>query len=218
MVVREQFEKDLTSIKEEVSVMASQVGKAFLEAIDALYNQDLELANRIIENDRWIDKREIDINNSTILTIAKQQPVATDLRQLIIALRITTDLERMADNAKNIAESTIRLGNNHHFTMHPALKEMRTTAVEMIHTAMKAFQQEDISIAGKLSVMDDKLDEQYEQIIHELLTANTEDKGKTQLVLQLSFVARYIERIGDHVTNIGESILFLVKGEPHKLN
>ncbi|WP_174613815.1 phosphate signaling complex protein PhoU [Virgibacillus ihumii] len=218
MVVREQFETDLTSIKEEISVMASKVEKAFLEAIDALYNQDLELANRIIESDRWIDKQEFDINNNAILTIAKQQPVATDLRQLIIALRITTDLERMADNAKNIAESAIRLGESHHFIVHPELKEMRNTTVEMIHTAMNAFQQEDISIAGKLSGMDDKLDEQYEQIIHELLSAHTGGKGKTQHVMQLAFVARYIERIGDHVTNIGESILFLVKGESYKLN
>lgn len=218
MGVREQFETDLKSIKNEISEMADGVEKVFREAIDALYNQDLELANRIIEHDRWIDKQEVAVNNNTILMIARQQPVATDLRQLIIALRITTDLERMADNAKNIAESTIRLGENHYFTVHPTLKEMRDTAVEMMHTGMNAFQQEDISIASKLSVMDDKLDEQYEQIIHEFLTVNAGNMEKTQFNMHLSFVARYIERFGDHITNIGESILFLVRGESYKLN
>ncbi|WP_077326991.1 phosphate signaling complex protein PhoU [Virgibacillus siamensis] len=218
MIARGQFETELNRIKDEISEMAGKVEIAFLEAVDALYNQDLKLANKVLEGDRWIDKQEIDINNNTILTITKQQPVATDLRQLIISLRITTDLERMADHAKNIAESAIQLGESYQFSIHPAFKEMRDLAIEMIHTAMNAFQQEDVSIAGKLSGMDDRLDNQYENVIRELLAITAEDEGKTLSILQQAFVARYIERIGDHITNLGESILFLVKGESYKLN
>ncbi|SDQ49940.1 phosphate signaling complex protein PhoU [Virgibacillus salinus] len=218
MVAREQFETDLSNIKEKIMVLSQTTENALCGAVDALYNQDIELANQVIDRDNEIDEQEHSINDKTILLIAKQQPVATDLRRLIIALRITTDLERMGDNAKNIAKSTIHLGENHRLTIHHEIKQMRDMAVEMVHTAMHAFQYEDISIAGKLSEMDDQVDKLYERIIHELLTETATNSEKIQFVMQMAFSARYIERFADHITNIGESILFLVKGESYKLN
>ncbi|WP_164668604.1 phosphate signaling complex protein PhoU [Virgibacillus doumboii] len=218
MVAREQFETDLEEIKEVIVELAKNTERALLQAIDALFNQDIALANNIIDMDTNIDKQELDINNQTILLIAKQQPVATDLRRLIVALRIATDLERMGDNAKNIAKSTIHLGEDHRLTIHPAIKEMRDLAVEMVHTAIKAFKYEDISIAGKLSEMDDEMDKLYEEIVKEMLMETATNPEKVQYVMQMAFSARYIERFADHITNIGESILFLVKGESYKLN
>lgn len=218
MVAREQFEDDLNTIKEEIMALAKNTEDALCESVDALYNQDIDLANQVINQDEKIDKQELTINDKTILLIAKQQPVATDLRRLVIALKITADLERMGDNAKNIAKSTIHLGENHRLTIHHEIKLMRDMALEMVHTAIRAFEYEDISIAGKLAQMDDEIDKLYERIIHDLLTETATNPEKVQFVMQMAFSARYIERFADHITNIGESILFLVKGESYKLN
>ncbi|GGB29277.1 phosphate signaling complex protein PhoU [Virgibacillus dakarensis] len=218
MAVREQFHNDLQRIKQAIIKLASATEEALCMSVDALFNQDVILANRIISQDKDIDKQEFSINDRVILLIAKQQPVAEDLRRLIIALRITNDLERMGDNAKNIAKAAIHLGEDHRLTIHEKIKNMRDIALEMLHTAMNAFEFEDISIAGKLSEMDDKMDETYEQVIKEMLEETTTNPEKTQYIMQMAFSARYMERFADHITNIGESILFLVKGESYKLN
>lgn len=218
MAGREQFETDLGHIKEDIIALADAAVVALRKAIDALYNQDLSLANNVIDEDKLVDKQEHTINDQTILLIAKQQPVATDLRRLVTALQITADIERMADNAKNIAKSTLHLGEDHRLTIHPRIKKMRDMAINMNTTAMQAFQYEDISIAGKLSDMDDEVDQLYEQIIHDILNETATNPEKIQYVMQMAFSARYIERFADHITNIGESIIYLVKGESYKLN
>ncbi|QKY69462.1 phosphate signaling complex protein PhoU [Lentibacillus sp. CBA3610] len=218
MTGREQFETDLSDIKEDIMALSNASVDALRKAIDALYNQDLNLANSVIDEDKRVDKQEHAINDQTILLIARQQPVATDLRRLVISLQITTDIERMADNAKNIAKSTCHLGQDHRLTIHPRIKEMRDMAINMNETAMRAFQYEDVSIAGKLSAMDDKVDRLYERIVSDLLSETATNPEKIQYVMQMAFSARYIERFSDHITNIGESILYLVKGESYKLN
>ncbi|TRM11450.1 phosphate signaling complex protein PhoU [Lentibacillus cibarius] len=218
MVAREQFETDLNNLKEDIISLSNTSVQALIKAVDALYNQDLALANNVIDEDKAIDKQELSINDQAILLIAKQQPVATDLRRLVIALQITTDIERMADNAKNIAKSTLQLGEDHRLTVHPKIKEMQDMAVEMNNTAMKAFEYEDISIVGKLSNMDDDVDRLYELVIKDILNETATNQEKIQYMMQMAFSARYIERFADHITNIGENILFLVKGETYKLN
>ncbi|WP_010530998.1 phosphate signaling complex protein PhoU [Lentibacillus jeotgali] len=218
MAGREQFEADLNHIKEDIIALSNSAVDALCEAIDALFNQDLDLANNVIDKDDLVDEQEHTINDQTILLIAKQQPVATDLRRLVISLQVTADIERMADNAKNIAKSTIHLGEGHRLTIHPCIKEMRDMAINMNKTAMRAFQYEDISIAGKLSDMDDEVDQLYELIVRDLLSETATNPEKIQYVMQMAFSARYIERFADHITNIGESILYLVKGKSYKLN
>ncbi|MFD1363049.1 phosphate signaling complex protein PhoU [Lentibacillus salinarum] len=218
MAGREQFEEDLNYIKQDILELSDIAVNALRKAADALYNQDKALASEVIDKDRAVDKQEHTIKDQAILLIAKQQPVATDLRRIVISLQITTDIERMADNAKNIAKSTLHLGEDHRLTIHPRIKEMRDMAVSMNKTAMRAFQYEDVSIAGKLSDMDDKVDHLYETIIHDLLNETATNPEKIQYVMQMAFSARYIERFADHITNIGESIIYLVKGESYKLN
>src|SRR5699024_880861 len=218
MVAREQFETDLKNIKEDIMDLSNTAVNDLREAVDALYNQDLTLAKNIIGKDKAVDKQEHAINDQTILLIAKQQPVATDLRSLVMALQTTNDIERMADNDKNIAISTLHLEEDHRLTVHPRIKDMRDMTIDMNKTAMRAFQYDDISIAGKLSKMDDEVDQLYEMIIHDILNETANNPEKIQYVMQMAFSARYIERFADHITNIGESILYLVKGESYKLN
>ena len=218
MHVRGQLDMGLKKIEEEIMELAEYSTKALNLAIDALYNQDMELATDIVTSDKILDEKELQINEETILLIARQQPVATDLRTLITALKISSDLERMGDNAKNIAKASIHLGPDHGLTIHPMLKEMRDIAVKMIDLAEKAYQYKDITLAGKLAELDDQVDEMYGMVVREMLEETAANPQKIQHIMQMAFCARYIERFADHTTNIAESIIYLVKGKTYDLN
>ncbi|MCF3941777.1 phosphate signaling complex protein PhoU [Oceanobacillus alkalisoli] len=214
---REQFQSELEQLKEEVIKMANLSGEALSKAVDSLFNQDIEQAKAILEEDKKIDELETEINEKSVLLIAKQQPVATDLRQIIMSLRVVTDVERMGDNAKNIAKATIHLDKNLS-AIPEGLKQMHEIAMDMLKTSMHAFKYEDITIASKLAKTDDKVDKMYKHIVSELLGETATNPDKIQYIMQVAFCARYLERFADHITNIGESILYLVKGKNYNLN
>lgn len=214
---REQFQGELDQLKEEVLKMANLSGEALSKAIESLYTQDTTLAEQVIEEDKKIDQLDREINEQSVLLIAKQQPVATDLRQIIIALRVVTDIERMGDNAKNIAKAAIQLDKNLS-TIPEGLREMQEITEAMLKSSMLAFKNEDITIAGKLAETDDKVDKMYEQIISELLGETATNPDRIQYIMQVAFCARYLERFADHITNIAESIIYLVKGKNYKFN
>lgn len=214
---REQFQTELDQLKSDIITMANLSGDALTKAVESLYDQSIEQAKEILEEDKKIDDLEADINDKSVLLIAKQQPVATDLRRIIMYLRVVTDIERMGDNAKNIAKATIHLDKNH-TTIPEGLRQMHEITMEMLKTAMHAFKYEDITIATKLAETDDKVDKMYKQIVSELLGETATNPDKIQYVMQVAFCARYLERFADHITNIGESILYLVKGKSTKIN
>lgn len=216
MAVREQFDQELTDVKNNVIQLARLSGKALEQAIDALYSQNTEKAEAIIQHDAKIDRMEMEINEKAVLLIAKQQPVAKDLRRIIMTLRIVTDIERMADNAKNIANSTIQLAQ-YETSVPLSIRYMYEKVTSMLNRAILAFEHEDITLAKQLAVMDDEIDELYHTMISELLGETATNPEKIQYVMQVAFIARYLERFADHITNIGESILYLVKGENYKL-
>lgn len=216
MAVREQFDQELTDVKDNVIQLARLSGKALEQAIDALYSQNTEKAEAIIQHDAKIDRMEMEINEKAVLLIAKQQPVAKDLRRIIMTLRIVTDIERMADNAKNIANSTIQLAQ-YETSVPFSIRNMYEKVTSMLNRAILAFEHEDITLAKQLAVMDDEIDELYHTMISELLGETATNPEKIQYVMQVAFIARYLERFADHITNIGESILYLVKGENYKL-
>ncbi|MHA6250967.1 phosphate signaling complex protein PhoU [Oceanobacillus sp. CAU 1775] len=217
MTTREQFQAELEELKELTIKMANLAGKALNKSIEALFTQNTALAEEVLQEDKAIDQLEADINEKTVLLIAKQQPVATDLRQVIITLRIVTDIERMGDNAKNIAKSAISLGDNMS-TIPEGLKEMNQVTQEMLSSSMQAFNYQDITIAANLASTDDKVDKLYKTIVSELLGETANNPDRIQYIMQVAFCARYIERFADHITNIGESILYLVKGKNYKMN
>ncbi|WP_117169218.1 phosphate signaling complex protein PhoU [Paraliobacillus sediminis] len=218
MVAREQFEIELDKMKQKVIDLAQGAKVQLQDAVHALYQSDTSLAAEVVEADKRLDAIDLDINETAILLIARQQPVASDLRKLIVAIRISTDLERMADNAKNIARSTKHLGENHGLEIHESLADMRDVALRMIDLAIHAYEQEDITIAKNLSEMDDLIDGMYANVLQELLEETATNPQKIQLIMQMAFCGRFIERYGDHLTNIAENIMYLVKGESLDLN
>ncbi|MBM7569661.1 phosphate signaling complex protein PhoU [Aquibacillus albus] len=218
MVAREQFNAELEKIKKMIIDLAHGSKNLLSSSVDALYNSDIELATEVIENDKWLNKLDMQINEGAILLIAKQQPVASDLRRLIVAIRIATDLERMGDNAKNIAKSAIHLGEDHGMSIHHSLRDMLDIAIKMTDLSIKAYDFEDISYVRKLAELDDSVDKMYEDIIKDMLQETSLNSKKIQHIMQMALSARYIERFADHATNVGESIMYLVKGESVDLN
>ncbi|MCG1022379.1 phosphate signaling complex protein PhoU [Sutcliffiella horikoshii] len=218
MVLR-QFHVDLETLRDKIVELGSLAEIAMGKSIDALTNQNVDLALQIIEEDNKADRLDEEINDFAILLIAKQQPVAIDLRRIFVAIKISTDVERIADFAVNIAKSTIRIGK----TSQPLIqieniKKMHSIATEMLSLALKAYYDEDVVLAKKVADMDDQVDELYGQNIRELLQLTKDHPDMIPEITQLSFICRYIERMADHTTNISENILYLVKGRHYELN
>ncbi|ANC77872.1 phosphate signaling complex protein PhoU [Fictibacillus phosphorivorans] len=218
MVVRENFQLQLEEMKQAIVQISKLAEEALELSVEALKNQDLDKALQIIENDNRINVLEDEINDMAILLIAKQAPVASDLRRIIAAIKISSDIERMADFAVNIAKSTIRIGKQELIKPLEELPKMAHHAIAMLTTATKAYVEEDVALAKQLAELDDEVDETYGKIIKELLELMTKNPDHLSQISQLLFVCRYIERTADHATNIAESIIFLVKGKRYGLN
>lgn len=218
MATREQFQLELDLIKEMVVELAQEAEDLLEKSVAGLYTADVELAETVITDDISLDRKEMDINERVIILMARQQPVASDLRKLVTALKISSDLERMGDNAKNIAKSTLHLGKDHGISVHKSIKVMKNRAVEMTSLAVTAYQQEDTAMAKQLADLDDVLDGLYDSVVRDLLEETAANPEAIQHVMQMAYTARYIERFGDHATNIGESLLYQVEGKVYDLN
>ncbi|MEH7546900.1 MULTISPECIES: phosphate signaling complex protein PhoU [Bacillaceae] len=212
------FDSNLKQLKDMLIEMARKSENAIKESIDTLINQDIEKAKEIINNDTIIDELEHEINNKAIILIAKESPVARDLRKIIVALKISSEVERIADNAVNIAKSTLHIGNEKHIKEIVDIPKMMDLALEMLSDSLKAFLTEDVELARKCAEKDDKVDEMYGRLIKELMDYIQKYPSQTNQITQLAFVCRYIERLGDHSTNIAEHVIYLVTGQRFDLN
>lgn len=218
MAVRDQFDTELNRIKDMTIELARGAENLLKRSVEALYTADIDMAEKVLDDDRWLDKKELEINEAVITLIARQQPVASDLRRLIVALKISSDLERMGDNAKNVATSTLYLGKEHGIKIHQSIRKMLDIALQMNDLSIKAYENEDITLAKRLAELDDVLDGLYGSIVRDLLEETAVNPESIQHIMQMAYTARYIERFGDHVTNVGESIMYLVKGKNYDLN
>lgn len=218
MTVREKFQLDLNELQDKLLQLGNLADEALKKSIEALETHDMDLALDIMDNDAVIDDLYEEINDFAILLIAKQAPVAIDLRRIIVAIKIATDIERIGDFGVNVAKSAIRIGKEEHVKPIGQVKEMYNITSEMLKLSLKAFRDEDVAVAKKVADMDDKVDDLYGETIRELLEINQKQPKSTAQITQLSFVCRYLERAADHVTNISESIVYLVKGKHYDLN
>jgi phosphate transport system protein len=198
--------------------MGSLVEKAIAEAVRSLAERDLELAEKVVTGDDLIDGMELDIENRCLRLLALQQPMASDLRVIGTALKIVTDLERMADHASDIAKVTIRLQGQPLIKPLVDIPRMATIAREMTRQSLDAFVQRDVNMALAMIESDHEVDHLYSQIFRELLTYMMEDPRTIQQATYLLFVGMYLERIADHATNLGEWIIYMVTGEKKELN
>ncbi|QIZ68372.1 phosphate signaling complex protein PhoU [Geobacillus subterraneus] len=216
--MRETFADDLRSLHNKLIEMGRLTEVALQQAIEAFQTQNKNLAMAVIDGDGSIDKLEEEVNDFALWLIAKQQPVATDLRRIVAAIKIASDIERIADFAVNIAKACIRIGGQPFVLDIRPLVLMHRLATDMVSTAIAAYDREDASLAAQIADMDHRVDEQYGEMMKSLLEVEKTDKETLAQMNVLALVARYIERTADHATNIAEHLVYLVKGKHYDFN
>lgn len=213
MTVRQIFDQDLEALRRELLLMGDTVKQAIKNAVTALAKQDLEMARTVMDGDDMIDRMQVEIEDRCISLIARQQPVATDLRLLGTGLKITTDLERIGDHAFDIAKIALQIGDEPLIKPLVDIPRMADMAQTMLQNCLQAYLTLDIALAEKVCRDDDMVDQLYHQVFRELLTYMLEDPKTINQATHLVFVARYLERIADHSTNVAEWVIYLVTGE-----
>lgn len=207
------FEKELKGLGSRISQMGGLAENQLSQAIKALENNDFELAQLAIKSDKEIDRLELAIEEEAILIIAKRQPMALDLRRIIVTIRICADLERIGDLAKNIAKRVIAIDGKTPKSLITGFHAMSDMAQQLLKDVLDAFALEDVDKALAVWKKDEDLDALYNSIFRELLTYMMEDPRNISFCTHLLFGAKNIERIGDHATNIAENIYYMVNGE-----
>ncbi|MFO7819575.1 MAG: phosphate signaling complex protein PhoU [Halanaerobacter sp.] len=211
--MRKSFEHQIEDLNEDLLKLGSMVEERIHKAITALKEQDDKLAHEVVDNDDEIDDYQMEIEQECINLTALQQPVAKDLRRINMISKMVTDLERIADLAQNIAEIALNLSAKDYIKPLVDIPEMAETAQEMVHDSLDAFVNSDAEKAREVAQRDSKINKLDEEILHELLTYMMEESQKVEQANSLIFVSRYLERIGDHVTNICEDIVYIITAE-----
>jgi phosphate transport system protein len=204
---------EIEETKQLVLKMAELVRTAVEKAIDSLNKQDVNLAEEIIKGDDAIDQLEVEIERRCIRMIALYQPEAVDLRLIMGMYKVVSDLERIGDEATNIAERSILLAQEPPLKPYVNLTLMANTVKTMIEDAVISFFQRDVELAKKVIERDYTVDELYHQLERELITYVIEDPRNIKRVINLSFVARHLERMADHAENIAEMAIYWSEGE-----
>ena len=207
------FEKELHALKENLLKMGALVEQAIANAIKSLVESDSDLAEKTIHSDSEIDELEIKLEEMAIRLLALRQPMARDLRFIVKGTKIITDLERMGDLAVNICERALELNKEPTLKPYIDLPRMAEKAQFMLKEALDAFVREDTEIALKVCQDDQLIDDLNNQIFRELLTFMLEDPRTISRAIRISFISKYIERIGDHATNIAEDVIYMVKAK-----
>ncbi len=218
MSVRQSYDDELEALRQSLLSMGQFVGEAIRQAVQSLIKQDIELAKQVMVGDDVVDDMEIDIEDKCMVLIATQQPLARDLRIIGAAMKISTDLERMGDHAYDIANVAIRLADKAPLKKFIVIPRMAELAQQMVNDALDAYVRLDTLLAEQVCEADDEVDRLYDHVFRELLTYMLEDPRNISQATQLIFVARYLERIADHATNICEWTIFLETGQRMRKN
>jgi phosphate transport system protein len=216
--LREAFRDNIKELERELIDMGQMVMRALARSVAALKSRDKDEAKKIIGDDRLVNKRRWDIEEKCINLIATQQPVATDLREIIALLNIITDLERMGDHAEGIAKIVLMLGDEPLVKPLIDIPRMADKAVGMIKKSIEAFVGRDAQAARAICDEDDEVDRLYDQVYRELLTFMIEDPTTITRATYLMWAAHNLERTADRVTNICERIVFLATGTMEEIS
>lgn len=210
--MREKYIEQLEDLNEEILNMGSMAEKILDMTITALLNHDIDLACKVIEFEKEIDKKESELDEKCLQLIALQQPLAGDLRRVAAIIKMISDLERIGDLSENIAEIVVRIGKEKFIKPLVDIPKMAEITKEMIKSALDCFVKEDINLAYKVFTMDDIVDNIYKEIYMELLYMISKNSNIINQAIDLLFIGRYLERIADHATNICEYVNYMVTG------
>jgi phosphate transport system protein len=217
-MTRTALDRELRNLQDEMTILGSKVSKALEESVEILRRQDLEAAHRLIDADQEIDERRYALEAEILVTIARQQPMATDLRTLAAMLEIIADLERIGDYAEGIAKITLLLGNEEKMPPMPQIPKMAAKAANMLDRALDAFLRGDVETARAIPREDDEVDALYNEVNQTLLEMTLADPRKMEQANCLVWAAHNLERSADRVTNICERVVFTVTGDMQELD
>lgn len=212
-MIRKTFENEIQQVKDEVLLLGSMVEHAIIASVEALKKRDIKGAEKIIAEDKEINKKRFAIENQLMILIATQQPMAHDLRLLASTMEIISELERMGDYAKGIANINIRMGEETLLKPLIDIPRMAQLGADMLHRSLSAFINEDVETAKSIPVEDDQVDALYNQVYHELMMFVIQDPKSIERANWLLWVAHNLERVADRVTNICERTIFIATGE-----
>ena len=216
-MIRQHFEDDLAELNRAIMKMGLKVEEAINSSVEALGNRDIDLAQKIIEEDDIIDRMEKNLCDQCALIIAREQPVAGDLRHLISGIKIITDLERIGDHAVHIAKGTINMAGEEFIKPLVDIPRMAELSCSMLSRAVGAYVEQDAEAAVSIAKEDNLIDELHHQIVREILTYMLQDSKNIEGGLSLMYISRFLERAGDHVRNICEWVIFDETGEHENL-
>jgi phosphate transport system protein len=206
------YEDQLARLRSSVLEMGGLVEDQITQAVRALIERDEALARATIARDHTVNRLDVEIDNLSLKLLALHQPAARDLRLITTALKITTDLERIGDLAEHTAERAIELAAELPIKPYIDLPRMADLVRDMVHKSLDAFVREDADLALSVCAADDAVDKLHDQLFRELLSFMVEDPRIISRAMRLLFISKYLERVGDHATNIAEMVIFMVKG------
>lgn len=211
------YDDDLKAIARMVTEIGGLAERAVGDSVAALTRLDLALAQRVIAGDKELDRLQHEIEEKAILVIARRQPMANDLREIVCAMRIANDIERVGDLAKNIAKRVVAInGVFPHKQLITGVEHLCEIALQQLKRVLDAYASQDDQAAGSVRQRDDEIDALYTSLFRELLTYMMEDPRNLTFCIHLLFCAKNIERIGDHATNIAESVHYMVTGRSYE--
>jgi phosphate transport system protein len=209
------FDVDLQDLARMVAEMGGLAEKQIADSVDALAKRDGRLAQNVVSLDPTIDALQREIEERSVLTIARRQPMAVDLREIVGALRVSNDLERIGDLAKNIAKRVIALGSEFHpHKVIRGVEHMADLVLTQLKDVLDAYARQDVNKALAVWRGDEEIDAVNNSLFRELLTYMMEDPRNITFCTHLLFCAKNIERMGDHATNIAETVYYIAEGRP----
>lgn len=211
--MRNRFDRQLEQLNNELINMGSLIEEAIEMAITALMKQDIKKARAVVEFDEEIDEKEKEIESLCLKLLLQQQPVARDLRQISAALKMITDMERIGDHAADISEMTILMADKPYIHNIKHLQSMAKETMMMLVKSIEAYVEKNQEKAEKVILNDDVIDNLYDEIKMELIEVIQKDASNGEQATDLLMVAKYLERIGDHATNIAEWVIFSITGK-----
>ncbi|NLZ53623.1 MAG: phosphate signaling complex protein PhoU [Thermoanaerobacteraceae bacterium] len=215
---RQWFDKDLDELNQEILKMGGIIEQQIYDAVESLISKDLDLAEKVIERDDQVDELQQIIEDRSVRLVIRQQPIAKDLRAIFVGIKLVTDLERISDIAVNIAKIARRILKEKYIKPLIDIPRMAKIAQNIVRVALDSYVKRDIKMAESLFDLEEEIDHLYAQIFRELLVIMLENPRTISQATQLLMVARQLERIGDHSTNIGEMVVYLETGKRIKLN
>jgi phosphate transport system protein len=207
------FDEELKYITNRIAAMGGHAERMLDQAVEALVNSDQDLAQKVIKDDSLLDEGQREIDEKAIVVIAKRQPMADDLREIIGAIRISADLERVGDLGKNIAKRVVAVSETRHpVSLFRGLRALTELTQTQLKDVLDAYASRSVDRLGFVRDRDEEIDAMYTSLFRELLTYMMEDPRSITACTHLLFCAKNIERIGDHATNIAEAVYYVVTG------